>query len=301
MKVAVTGASGMVGSALIKKLKSEGHEVVTYVRQGSANGTNTYLWNPENGTIDAAGLVGCDAVVNLAGENIAAKRWSAEQKERIRSSRVKGTTLLANTIAKMSDKPEVLVSASAIGFYGDRGDESLTENSAPGNGFLADVCREWEQSTRAAKDAGVRVVHARLGVVLSKEGGALHKMLPIFQLGGGGVIGSGKQYMSWITLDDVVNALIFAIKTRSVSGAVNLVAPNSVRNSEFTDALGHALHRPAVLPLPAFAAKMIMGEMADELLLASARVEPLALEGNKFDFEYPNLQGALLHTLGKSA
>jgi hypothetical protein len=201
----------------------------------------------------------------------------------------------------MTDKPEVFVSASAIGFYGDRGDETLTENSAPGSGFLAEVCKEWEQSTRAAEAAGVRIVRARLGVVLSKEGGALQKMLPIFQLGGGGIIGSGKQYMSWITLDDVVNALVFAIKTKTVSGAVNLVAPNAVRNSEFTDALGHALHRPAVLPLPAFAAKMIMGEMADELLLSSARVEPLALEGNKFGFEFPNLQGALLHTLSKSA
>jgi uncharacterized protein (TIGR01777 family) len=301
MKVAITGATGMVGSALKKRLRSEGDEVVTYVRNASANGTTEFTWNPDAGTIDAAGLSGCTAVVNLAGENIAAKRWSAEQKEKIRTSRVKGTTLLASSIANMTDKPEVFVSASAIGFYGDRGDETLTENSAPGSGFLAEVCKEWEQSTRAAEAAGVRIVRARLGVVLSKEGGALQKMLPIFQLGGGGIIGSGKQYMSWITLDDVVNALVFAIKTKTVSGAVNLVAPNAVRNSEFTDALGHALHRPAVLPLPAFAAKMIMGEMADELLLSSARVEPLALEGNKFGFEFPNLQGALLHTLSKSA
>ncbi|HEY9732166.1 MAG TPA: TIGR01777 family oxidoreductase [Drouetiella sp.] len=301
MKVAITGATGMVGSALTKRLKQEGDEVVTYIRNASANGTTQFTWNPDAGTIDATGLIGCSAVVNLAGENIAAKRWSAEQKEKIRTSRVKGTTLLASSIARMTDRPEVLVSASAIGFYGDRGDETLTENSAPGSGFLAEVCKEWEQSTKAAESAGVRVVRARLGVVLSKDGGALQKMLPIFQMGGGGIIGNGKQYMSWITLDDVVNALVFAIKNKSVSGAVNLVAPNAVRNSEFTDALGHALHRPAVLPLPAFAAKIIMGEMADELLLSSARVEPLALEGNKFGFEFPNLQGALLHTLGKSA
>ncbi len=301
MRVALTGASGMVGSALAKKLRAEGDEVVTYVRHGAANGKDKFLWDPDAGTIDAAGLSGCSAVVNLAGENIAAKRWSEEQKQKIRNSRVKGTTLLSTAIAGLTDKPEVLVSASAIGFYGDRGDEKLTEKSSAGNGFLAEVCREWEKSTRAAADSGVRVVHARLGVVLSKDGGALQKMLPIFQMGGGGIIGSGKQYMSWITLDDVVNALIFAVKNKSVSGAVNLVAPNSVRNSEFTDALGHVLHRPAILPLPAFAAKMIMGEMADELLLSSTRVEPVALSGNKFGFEYPNLQGALLHTLGKSA
>lgn len=301
MKVAITGASGMVGSALQRKLRAEGHEVVSYGRSASAKQSGKYVWDPDAGTIDRAGLEGAGAVINLAGENIAAKRWSAEQKEKIRASRVKGTTLLSNTIAGLTQKPEVLVSASAIGFYGDRGDEELTENSAPGRGFLAEVCQEWERSTKAAEAAGVRVVHARLGVVLSKDGGALQKMLPIFQLGGGGIIGSGKQYMSWITLDDVVNAIIFAMTTKSVSGAVNLVAPNSVRNSEFTQALGHALHRPVVMPLPAFAAKIIMGEMADELLLSSARVDPLALEGNKFAFEYPNLDGALLHTLGKSA
>ncbi|MBI2809218.1 MAG: TIGR01777 family protein [Candidatus Melainabacteria bacterium] len=301
MKVAITGASGMVGTALTEKLRSEGHEVVSYARHVTSGQSGKFLWNPDAGTIDTAGLDGSEAVVNLAGENIAAKRWTPEQKEKIRTSRVKGTTLLAKTIASMANKPEVLVSASAIGFYGDRGDEMLTENSAPGTGFLAEVCREWEQSTKAAETSGVRVVTARLGVVLSKDGGALQKMLPIFQLGGGGIIGSGKQYMSWVTLDDVVNALIFAIKNKSVTGAMNIVAPNSVRNSEFTDALGHALHRPAVLPLPAFAAKIIMGEMADELLLSSARVEPLALEGNKFGFEYPNLAGALLHALGKSA
>ena len=301
MKVVITGASGMVGTALAERLRSQGDEVVSYARSVRPDQTGKYLWNPEAGTIDPEGLSGATAVVNLAGENIAAKRWTPEQKEKIRASRVKGTTLLAQTIAAMTNKPEVLVSASAIGFYGDRGDEMLTENSAPGNGFLAEVCREWEQSTKAAEASGVRIVLARLGVVLSKDGGALQKMMPIFQLGGGGIIGSGRQYMSWVTLDDVVNALIFAIKTKSVTGAINIVAPNSVRNSEFTDALGHALHRPVVLPLPAFAAKIIMGEMADELLLSSARVEPLALEGNKFGFEFPNLAGALLHTLGKSA
>lgn len=301
MKVAITGASGMVGSALKDRLQAEGDEVVSFVRHTADAQTGNFLWNPEAGSIDKAGLSGVEAVVNLAGENIAAKRWTTEQKEKIRASRVKGTTLIANTIAGLANKPEVFVSASAIGFYGDRGDEMLTENSAPGNGFLAEVCREWEQSTKAAEASGVRLVWARFGVILSKNGGALQKMLPIFQLGGGGIIGSGKQYMSWVTLDDVVNALVFAIKNKSVTGAVNIVAPNSVRNSEFTDALGHALHRPVVLPLPAFAAKIIMGEMADELLLSSARVEPLALEGNKFNFEYPNLAGALLHTLGKSA
>ncbi|HEY9679254.1 MAG TPA: TIGR01777 family oxidoreductase [Drouetiella sp.] len=297
MKVAITGASGMVGSALQKKLKAQGHDAVAFVRSSPSGGQ--FLWNPEAGTIDKAGFAGVEGVINLAGENIAAKRWSTEQKEKIRNSRVKGTTLLANTIAGLDQKPEVLVSASAIGYYGDRGEETLTENSAPGEGFLAEVCKEWEAAAQPAKAAGVRVVHPRLGVVVSQEGGALQKMLPVFKLGGGGIIGDGKQYMSWITLDDVVNALIFAVTNKSLSGPVNLVAPNSVRNSEFTEALGHALHRPVVMPLPAFAAKMIMGEMAEELLLASAKVEPLALQEHKFSFEYPNLEGALLHALGK--
>jgi hypothetical protein len=301
MKVAITGSSGLVGSALKDKLRSQGNEVVTFVRSNASNESGKFLWNPEAGTIDIAGFAGVQAVINLAGESIAAKRWTAEQKIKIRESRVKGTTLLAETIAKLDARPEVLVSASAIGFYGDRGDEVLTENSAPGTGFLADVCKQWENSSAAAEASGVRVVRARLGVVLSQDGGALQKMLPIFKLGGGGVIGSGKQYMSWISLDDVVNALIFAVTNKSVVGAMNVVAPNSVRNSEFTEALGHVLHRPAVLPLPAFAAQLIMGEMADELLLASARVEPIALEGNKFGFEYPNLAGALRHALGKTA
>jgi hypothetical protein len=301
MKVAITGSSGLVGSALKDKLRSQGNEVVTFVRSNASGQSGKFLWNPEAGTIDTAGFAGVNAVINLAGESIAAKRWTAEQKIKIRDSRVKGTTLLAQTIAKLESRPEVLVSASAIGFYGDRGDEVLTENSAPGKGFLADVCQQWERSSEAAEASGVRVVRARLGVVLSKDGGALQKMLPIFKLGGGGVIGSGKQYMSWIALDDVVNALIFAVTNKSVSGAMNVVAPNSVRNSEFTEALGHALHRPAVLPLPAFAAQLIMGEMADQLLLASAYVEPLALTGNKFEFEYPNLAGALLHALGKTS
>ncbi len=301
MKVAITGSSGLVGSALKDKLRSQGNEVVTFVRSNASSQSGMFLWNPEAGTIDTAGFSGVNAVINLAGESIAAKRWTAEQKIKIRDSRVKGTTLLAQTIAKLESRPEVLVSASAIGFYGDRGDEVLTENSAPGKGFLADVCQQWERSSEAAEVSGVRVVRARLGVVLSKDGGALQKMLPIFKLGGGGVIGSGKQYMSWIALDDVVNALIFAATNKSVSGAMNVVAPNSVRNSEFTEALGHVLHRPAVLPLPAFAAQLIMGEMADQLLLASANVEPLALTGNKFGFEYPNLEGALMHALGKTS
>jgi uncharacterized protein len=299
MKVAIMGASGLVGSALKTKLLSAGHEVVSFSRKATDSKANTFNWDPLGGKIDKAGLTGADAVINLSGEGIAAKRWTDEQKAKIRESRVKGTSFLSTTLAELQPRPSVLVNASAIGFYGDRGDEMLTENSAPGSGFLADVCKEWEQATKPAESAGIRVVLARLGVVLSQDGGAMQKMLPIFKLGGGGVIGSGKQYMSWVTIDDVVSALIFAITNESVRGAINVVAPNSVRNSEFTDALGHALHRPAILPLPAFAAKIIMGEMADELLLASARVEPLALEQKKFGFEYPNLAGALLHTLGK--
>jgi uncharacterized protein len=299
MKVAIMGASGLVGAALKTKLLSTGHDVVSFSRKSTDSKANIFNWDPLGGKIDKDGFTGVDAVINLSGESIAAKRWTDEQKAKIRESRVKGTAFLSRTLAELQPHPGVLVNASAIGFYGDRGDEMLTENSAPGSGFLAEVCKEWEQATKPAESAGIRVVLARLGVVLSQDGGAMQKMLPIFKLGGGGVIGSGKQYMSWVTIDDVVSALIFAITNESVRGAINIVAPNSVRNSEFTDALGHALHRPVILPLPAFAAKIIMGEMADELLLASARVEPLALEEKKFGFEYPNLAGALLHTLGK--
>jgi uncharacterized protein (TIGR01777 family) len=243
------------------------------------------LWNPAQGTIDISGLEGFDAVVHLAGENIASGRWTAARKQRILESRVNGTRLLSGSLAKLQRSPRVLVSSSAIGYYGDRGNAMLTEESAPGSGFLSDVCRSWESATEAASTSGIRVVHVRTGVVLSTGGGALAKMLPPFRMGVGGKIGSGNQYMSWISLHDLCRVYAYAIQTESLRGAVNGVAPSPVTNAEFTKALGASLHRPVLLPMPAFAARLAFGEMADALLLASARVVPKLLENAGFVFE----------------
>jgi uncharacterized protein (TIGR01777 family) len=238
-----------------------------------------------------------DAVVHLAGENIAAGRWTERQKARIRDSRVKGTRLLCDLLARYSPPPKALVCASAVGYYGDRGDEILKEESAPGSDFLFDVCREWEAATQTAVERGIRVVNLRIGVVLSPLGGALAKMLTPFKLGAGGVIGSGRQYMSWIALDDVVRAFHFALTNQSLLGPVNAVAPNPVTNRDFTRTLGRVLSRPTVFPMPAFAARLAFGEMADALLLASTRVEPARLLAGSFIFRYPDLEGALRHLL----
>jgi uncharacterized protein (TIGR01777 family) len=248
------------------------------------------------GTIDASALEGVDAVVHLAGENIA-QRWTSSQKAKIRDSRIKGTQLLCETLARLSSPPKVLVSASAIGYYGDRGEQILTEDSPLGRGFLAEVCRGWEAATEPARQRGLRVVPLRFGVVLSPAGGALAKMLPPFRLGLGGMVGSGRQYMSWIALDDVVGAIQHAIVTDTLQGPTNAVAPQAVTNQEFTKTLGKALGRPTVFPLPAFAARLMFGEMADELLLASTRVQPAKLLGSGYRFRYPELEDALRHVL----
>ena len=297
MKVAVSGSHGLIGSALCQHLSGNGHTVLRIVRAGSVSTNADISWNPESGTIDKEKLNGLDGIVHLAGENIAAGRWTDEQKKKIKDSRVKGTRLLAEALASLPLKPEVVVSGSAIGYYGDRGDELLTESSQAGSGFLADVCKQWEESMTAAKSAGIRVVHPRTGVVLSTKAGALGKMLPIFKLGGGGVIGDGRQYMSWISLDDEVKALEFLLTNRNIEGPVNLVAPNPVTNEEFTLALGRALHRPTILPLPGFAAKIILGQMADELLLASQKCQPNKLLDSGYTFDYPKLDTALLAAL----
>lgn len=303
MKVIVTGATGLVGSALIRSLLSEGHNVTRLVRGGaqafSAPGTKAVHWEPAKGNIDANELEGHDAVVHLAGESVADGRWSDEKKRRIRESRVVGTRLLAETLAKLKDKPKVLVSASAIGFYGDRGDEMLKEESASGEDFLSEVCREWEKATLAASQAGIRVVHVRIGIVLSADGGALSKMLTPFKLGVGGKVGSGKQYMSWITLDDLVGVIKLALVDESLHGPVNAVAPNAVTNEEFTKALGSALGRPTIFSVPAFAARLAFGEMADALLLSSTRVEPARLKEAGYEFKNAELEGALRHVLGE--
>jgi uncharacterized protein (TIGR01777 family) len=241
-----------------------------------------------------------EAVVHLAGENIASGRWTAARKARIRSSRVMGTRTLCETLARLSQPPKVLVSASAIGYYGDRGAEPLWENSAFGTGFLAEVCRAWEEATQPAVQKGIRVVLLRIGIVLSPAGGALAKMLIPFQLGLGGVIGSGNQYMSWIALDDVAGVIAHALVTDTLQGPVNAVAPYPVTNREFTKTLGRVLRRPTVFPLPGFAARLAFGEMADALLLASTRVEPKRLLATQYVFRYPELEDALRHLLGKA-
>ncbi|HMF54742.1 MAG TPA: TIGR01777 family oxidoreductase [Pyrinomonadaceae bacterium] len=300
MKILVTGASGLVGTALTESLSSKGHKVMRLVRSQPVNDSNEIKWNPQAGEIDAGRLEGLDAVVHLAGENISEGRWTDEKKRRIRESRVKGTQLLSETLARMERKPRVLVAASAIGFYGDRGAEVLTEKSASGDDFLSEVCREWELATRPASQSGIRVVNFRIGVILSDKGGALAKMITPFKFGLGGKIGSGEQYMSWVALEDVVGAIEFAFESENLSGPVNLVSPNAVTNLEFTKSLGDALSRPTFFFVPAFAARAAFGEMADALLLSSARVEPERLKEAGYQFKYSEIEKALRHIL-KSA
>ena len=292
MKIVISGSSGMVGSRLRERARAEGHVPLRLLRD-KRGGDDSLYWDPSAGVLDASQLEGVDAIVNLAGENIADGRWSDERKRRLRESRIKSTELLAKTVAQLEKPPAVLLSASAIGYYGDRGSETLTEESAVGMGFLADLCKDWEGATRLASEAGVRTVLLRIGVVLSKDGGALTKMLPPFQMGAGGPLGSGDQYMSWITLDDLVDAILYLLKDDSISGPVNGTAPQPVTNSQFTKELASELHRPAFLPAPSFALKLLLGEMAEELLLASAKVEPAKLQRSNFEFKHPTLKEAL--------
>jgi uncharacterized protein (TIGR01777 family) len=250
-------------------------------------------WSPERYSIALSMIEGFDAVVHLAGESIAEGRWTDEKKKRIRESRVRGTKLLGDAIANMTRPPKTFISASAIGFYGNRGEELLTEESKPGDDFLSEVCVEWEQATALAKEKGIRTVNCRFGIILDKEGGALAKMLPPFRMGLGGRIGDGKQWMSWIALDDVVGALKLALETESMRGPINFVAPNPVRNTEFTKTLGRVLSRPTLLPIPTFGLRFAFGEMADALLLTSQRVKPAQLEAAGYQFKYSNLEDAL--------
>lgn len=303
MKVIVTGSTGLVGRALIRSLLADGHEVTRLVRGAAqgfrAPGTAAVHWDPERGEIDAEELEGHDAAVHLAGESVAEGRWDDEKKRRIRESRVKGTGLLAGALAGLSAKPRVLVSASATGFYGNRGAEVLREESASGEDFLSEVCREWEKATLQASQAGIRVVHLRIGVVLSGEGGALQKMLTPFKLGLGGKVGSGSQYMNWIALEDLIGVIRRALEDESLRGPVNAVAPQQLTNEEFTKSLGHVLGRPTIFAVPAFAARLAFGEVADALLMASTRVEPARLQEAGYQFKYPEIEGALRSALGK--
>lgn len=296
MHIAVTGASGLVGSTLVPLLSAGGHRVTRLVRRAAGDGEAT--WDPAGG-VDLSALEDVGAVVHLAGENIAAARWTAAVKQRIRDSRVQGTRVLCEALARSPRPPNVLVCASAIGFYGDRDAEELTEESAAGTGFLAEVVRDWEAATGPARAAGIRVVNLRFGVILSAKGGALAKMLLPFKLGAGGRVGDGKQYWSWISIDDAAGAVDHCIMTDGLSGPVNAVAPRPVTNEEFTKTLGHVLRRPTVLPMPAFAARLVLGEMADDLLLASARVVPRQLERTGYVFRQPELESALRHVLGR--
>src|SRR6267143_1199458 len=290
MKILVAGASGLVGSALIPALEADGTEITRLVR--SSPKANEIEWHPNHEQIDAARLEGFDAIINLAGENIAEGRWTDEKKRKIRDSRLNGTHLLSEATAKLATKPRVFLCASATGFYGDRDDEMLDETSGSGRGFLATVCREWEGATEPAAKAGVRVVNLRLGPILAREGGMLGKMLTPFKMGMGGKVGSGKQYISWVAIDDVVGAIQLALVNESIHGPLNVVSPNPVTNEVFTRTLGEVLSRPTVMSIPAFAARLAFGEMADEMLLVSQRVIPKKLNDAGFEFEHPELEGA---------
>lgn len=298
MKILVTGSSGLIGSALVAELGRRGHEVLAAVRREPRSASEV-RWDPVAGTIDAAALAGIDAVVHLAGAGIGDRRWTEAYKREILESRTKGTRTIAAAIAAMPVKPRVFLSGSAIGFYGDRGNETVDETSAPGDGFLADVVREWEAAAAPAVDAGIRTVFLRTGIVLTPRGGALKKQLPLFRLGLGGRFGNGRQWQSWISLDDEIAAIVHLLDS-SLSGPVNLVAPNPVTNAGFTSTLAKVLRRPALLPIPAFGPSLLLGgELADALLYTGQRVEPAALERDGFRFSHPELDGALRAMLGR--
>ena len=298
MDVVVTGSSGLIGRALKGALENAGHRLVPMVRsQGSGDAIR---WDPDRGDIDAAGLEGVGAVVHLAGEGIGNRRWNDAHKAKVKDSRTRGTSLLAQTLAKLNKAPKVLVSGSAVGYYGDRGDEVLTESSRPGSDFLADVCKAWEAATAPAKEAGIRVAHIRTGIVLSGRGGVLPKMLLPFKFGAGGKLGSGRQWVSWIALEDEVGAIVHLLGDDSLSGPFNLTAPNPVTNADMTKAIGKALRRPTFLPAPALALKTALGaEMAGELLLVSQRALPTRLLDSGFTFAQPEFAEALRRALAE--
>ncbi|RLS55856.1 MAG: TIGR01777 family protein [Planctomycetota bacterium] len=292
MKILVTGATGLVGSTLLPLLQSDGHETVVLTRK-SPRSAQERQWDPEATTLPPAVLDGIEVIVHLAGENIGEGRWTPEKKHRIRESRVHGTQLLARAAAERKGQVQAFISASAIGLYGDRGAEELTEDSPAGNGYLPEVCIAWEAAADPARQAGLRVVNLRLGVVMSRAGGALAKMLLPFKLGAGGIIGSGRQYWSWLTVDEAAEMFRFAVNTRSLSGPVNAVSPQPVTNYEFTKALGAILHRPTIFPLPAFIARIALGEMAQDLILASTRVLPTRLESTGYRFLHGDIETGL--------
>jgi uncharacterized protein len=300
MKVAITGASGLIGSALVPFLRTGGHDVVRLVRRPPRGGDEA-RWDPEAGEVDRAAFEGVDAVVHLSGENLAGGRWTEDRKARLRSSRIGSTRFLAETLAGLKRRPRVLVSFSAVGYYGSRSDAWLTEKDPPADDFLAALTADWERAAEPATRAGIRVVHPRAGVVLSPAGGALGKMLLPFQAGLGGVVGPGTQYMSWIALDDLLGAIHHVIDRADVAGPVNAVAPSPVTNAELTKTLGRVLGRPTLARVPSFALRLALGEMADATLLASTRVRPDRLLATGYRFRFPELEGALRYILGRPA
>lgn len=298
MNILVSGSSGLVGKHLLPLLRASGHAVTRLVRR-EARSADEIGWNPAKGRLDGSAFDGIRCVINLSGDNIGKGRWSAEKKRRILDSRVETTGLLANTMAAASSRPETFISVSAIGCYGHRGEELLTETSELGCGFLVDVCQQWEAAANPAAAAGIRVVHPRFGMILSPEDGALAAMLTPFKLGVGGNMGNGRQYWSWLTVAEAVRILLFAVTNEQLCGPVNAVAPHPVTNAEFTKALARVLKRPAFLPMPAFAARLLLGEMADSLILSSARVLPRRLEEAGYEFLHPELESALRDILRK--
>ena len=294
--VAIAGASGFLGGAFARHLSNAGH-TVRRIGRLSSRGVD-FQWDLDAGRLDPAALDGADAVINFAGATIA-QRWTREHKQAILTSRVRSTEVLAKRMVAVRSPPRVFVSTSAVGFYGSRGDEVIDESSGPGRGFLADVVQRWEQAATPASDAGVRVVYPRLGLVMHPDGGVLAKLIPVYNIGGGGKIGKGTQWMSWIGLHDMMRALDFVMQTESIRGPVNVSAPNPLTNAQFSHTLGEVLHRPALATVPEFAIKLMFGEMGEETLLSGQRVVPKCLSDNGFRFDYPELAGALLHELGK--
>lgn len=297
MKICVLGSSGLIGKPLVEKLRCQGHEVIRLVRSRENLAHDEIFWDPSTGKIDANVLEGVDAFINLAGENIASGRWTEAQKRLIHDSRVMGTHHLVRILTGLKNPPKVLVNASAIGYYGDRGTEKIDEESTPGDDFLATVCQKWEEATRPAEEHGIRVVKLRIGAVLSRDGGALAKMLLPFKLGLGGKVGSGDQYFSWIALDDLLEVICFALTNDELKGPVNAVAPDPVTNAAFTKALGNVLHRSTIFSLPAFAVRLMFGEMADAIMVGGAQIFPEKLLALGFNFKYPDIQSALVHSL----
>jgi uncharacterized protein (TIGR01777 family) len=301
VKIAITGASGLIGTALSRSLRESGHEVVALVRRPVRAGEQASQWDPPSGTIDAGALEGVGAVVNLAGAGIGDKRWTESYKRLVVESRTQSTALIARAVAALDEPPEVVVSGSAMGIYGDTAGAEVTEASPPGHDFLADVCRAWEAAAAPAVEAGIRVAFLRTGMVLSKDGGALAKMAPLFRFGAGGRMGSGRQWWSWISIDDEVAAIRFLLDN-AISGPVNATAPNPVTNAEFTKVMGEVLHRPTLVPVPSFGPKLLLGgELADSLLFTSQRVLPAVLLDAGFTFAHPTLEGALRQVLDRPA